>query len=699
MSAAHKIPVWKAAPFIRLLLPFIAGTILQWYLQPPLYFILTSFLTFCIAFLFFYRLPLELRYKYAWLQGVFLNLFILSCALIITWKQDIRHTKNWFGHFYNDKAVLVVKINEPLIEKTNSYKADGIVENIISDGTTYNTTGKLLLYFKKSDTSKSLKYGNKILVNANLQKIKNSGNPGAFNYERYAAFQQLFYNVYLKNTDFVSLKQSNTNWFYSFVFSTQAYILNAVKTYLPDDKNVVGIAEALLIGYKEDLDKDLVQAYSNTGVVHVIAISGLHLGLIYVMLLWVFSRLPVIKRSKITRVILILGCLWLFAILTGASASVLRSAVMFTCILLGKNFFKQASVYNSLAASAFLLLCYNPYFLWDVGFQLSYFAVFGIVWLQQPIYRFFYVKNKWLNKIWEMMSVTLAAQVLTFPICIYYFHQFPNMFILTNLLVVPLSTLTLFAEIFLVVTSGIPIVPVYIGKIIYWLVWLMNYITVTCNNLYFSVIDKMYATALSTWLLYGMVMGFCGWLLYKNKILFKLSLVSVLLFTLIHSYAKYRLLHQQKIVIYNVPQHKAVDFIYQNNYYFVGDSIMKVDGVLQNFHIKPARVLFQVDAVDTLPQLFHQDMYWQYGNKKCLFIDTTIKFHPLTQKIKVDVLLVSKNPAIKMVDILAAVAPSIIVFDASNSLWKIENWKKECEQLLLRCHSVSEQGAFVLNAE
>ena len=158
----------------------------------------------------------------------------------------------------------------------------------------------------------------------------------------------------------------------------------------------MGLAEALLIGYKDDLDKTLVQSYSNTGVVHVIAISGLHLGLIYWLLLMLFK--PLQKRKlKWLRPVFILTGLWLFSLLAGAQPSVLRSAVMFTCIVLGDSFARKSSIYNTLALSALLLLCINPYWLWDVGFQLSYAAVLSIVIFMQPIYNWFYIKNKVLG--------------------------------------------------------------------------------------------------------------------------------------------------------------------------------------------------------------------------------------------------------------------------------------------------------------
>ena len=262
--------------------------------------------------------------------------------------------------------------------------------------------------------------------------------------------------------------------------------------------------------------------------------------------------------------------------------------------------------------------------------------------------------------------------------------------------ILPLSTVILFAEILLITVSWWPLAATYTGKLIYWLIWLMNYIITACNGFYFSLIDKIYATAFSTWLLYAFVISICSCILYKNKTMFRLALMCLLAFALLHAYAKFKLQHQQKIIIYNVPQHKAVDFVYKDHNYFVGDSILQVDGLLQNFHLKPARVALQLNPSVAFADIIHYGIYWQYAGKKCLFIDSSIKLVSLAQKMNVDILLISKNPKIKIADIVTAIKPGIIVFDASNSLWRIENWKKECEQLLLRCYSVAEQGAFIL---
>ena len=696
MSKNFDVPIWKTAPFTRLILPLVAGILLQWNLQIPLPVCIVALVCFFIASLLLLFLPIADRYKFRQLQAILLHLVVVCFGLLLTWQEDVRHSNDWFGGYYKDSDYLVVKINEPLIEKAKSFKADGYVEAVVHNDTVLTAKGKILLYFSKDSLLPALQYGDKILLNKNLQRIKNSGNPGAFNYERYASFQSVFHNVFLKDKDWVKLQDKNAHWFRQFIFTARENILAILRKNIPAGKDELGIAEALLIGYTNDLDKDLVQAYSNTGVVHIIAISGMHLGLIYIMLVWLFARIPYVKKSNLLQVILILSCLWLFSLLTGAAASVVRSAVMFTFITIGKNFAKRSSIYNSLAASAFVMLCYNPYYLWDVGFQLSYLAVVGIIVFQKPIYNWFFVKNKWLDKCWKLMAISLAAQLLTFPVCIYYFHQFPNLFLFTNIIAVPLSSIILFGEIALVAFSWIPFVGVYLGKIIGWLVMIMNEMIRWFSQLPYAVWDRIPATILTTWLLYAIVLGLAVWLLNKNKTAFRLALYCLFCFTLLHAYGNFQIHKQQKLIVYNVQQHQAIDFIKGNDYQFFGDSIMLVDGVLQNFHLKPGRIALQLNnRVDSITGIYRRPFFHQFGNKRVVVIDRPIQFEPVQQKIDVDIIIISKSPRLYIASLASVFNCGQYVFDASNSLWKIDKWQKDCEELHLRSYSVPEQGAFV----
>ncbi len=699
MTASYKIHFWKASPFIRLLLPLIAGIIFEWYIGITLPAMGIIGILCIAAYLIFIILPNAAQYRYKWLQGLLLNVILFIAGAFLTWHNDGRNDNDWFGKNYNDSTLLVIKILEPPLQKEKSFKADAAIKYILTDdGILKKVNGKVLIYFGKADSLTLPQYGDEILIKGGLTAIKNSGNPAAFNYERYAGFQQIFHQVFLKKEKYSLLQKHAAHTLYSFIFWARSSVISTLQKFVQGNKKVTGIAEALLIGYKEDLDKDVVQEYSNTGVVHIIAISGMHLGLIYVVLVWLFSRIPVIKKYAVLKVVLILSCLWLFSLITGASASVMRSAVMFTCIIIGKTFFKQATIYNALGASAFLLLCYDPYLLWDVGFQLSYFAVAGIVWLQKPIFNLFFVKNKQLREVWQMCSITIAAQVLTFPICIYYFHQFPNLFLVTNLLSVPLSTIILFTEIFLIVFAWFHPLAAALGKLVYILTWLMNTIVSWCNAVPFSLLDKIYATPASTMVLYLFVFFICAGLLNKNKRSIKFALAAMMVFSFLWSYGKIKLSRQKKIIVYNVSRHQAVDFISGNKYWFLGDDELKTDGALQNFHLKPARVSLQVSLnTDTLNDILHNGRLWKFGNKTILVVDSATQFEPITEKIKIDVLLICHSPKITIAAIVGAVMPATVVLDGSNSLWKIALWKKECTALHLRCHTTAENGSFILD--
>ncbi len=699
MSRPFAIPIWKTAPFIRLLLPLTAGIVLQWYLQIPLPVIISALISFSIAFLLFLTLPVAVRFKLKALQGFIIQLLFISLGAMLTWQKDIRHDRNWYGNYYRDSSYIVVRIDEPLVEKTKSFKADGYVESIIKNGKAIPCKGKLLLYFSKDSIQPYLNYGDRIIIRKQLQPIKNSGNPGAFNYERYAAFQGIFHNVFLKEKDWELVKAPAVkNAFTAFLYDARAYVLTVLQNNIHTGKDELGIAQALLIGYTNDLDKDLVQAYSNTGVVHIIAISGMHLALIYVLLIWIFTKIPLVKRSKPMQLILVLSCLWLFALLTGASASVLRAAVMFSCIAVGKSLKKKVSIYSSLAASAFLLLCYNPYLLWSVGFQLSYLAVLGIVIFQSPLYNCFYIKNKWVDKVWQLTSVSTAAQLLTFPVCIYYFHQFPNLFLITNIIAVPLSTIILYAAIALTAFSWIPFVGDWLGKLVGAVTWLMNKFILWVNEFSFAVWDKIPATVLSTWILYVVVIGFSSWLIQRNKNYFKMSMVALLAFVMVMSFYKLQTARQLKLIVYNIPKHQAIDLVSGNTYQFIGDSILLKDGLLQNFHLKPGRISQQLlTRKDTLAEIFKYDVFYRFHSKKILIIDRQLNMEPVKQKIDLDLIVISKNPPLDIARLIKVFNCKLIVFDASNSIWKIQKWQQACSALNQSTYTIPASGAFVYN--
>ncbi|HVZ97457.1 MAG TPA: ComEC/Rec2 family competence protein, partial [Chitinophagaceae bacterium] len=520
-------------------------------------------------------------------------------------------------------------------------------------------------------------------------------NPAAFNYKRYCAFQQIFQQAYLRRTDWILSGKRQVSLYDKTKHTTQQYILNTIDQYI-SGLNEVSIAKALLIGYKVDLDKDLVQQYSNAGVIHIIVIAGLHLGLIYALLLWILNRIPGIKNSKYARLVIVLFCLWCFALLTGASPPVLRAVIMFSSIAVGKAISRNSSVYNSLAASAFILLCIDPFSLWDVGFQLSYLAVTGIVVLHKYIYHWFYISNMILREAWNIASVSLAAQVFTLPACLYYFHQIPLLFMVTNIIAVPLATITLYGCVALVCLSGISIAAAWLGSLLTGCIWLLNHTVFAINDIPFSTWNDFSISLFDTLLLYGVILSALYWLIQRNRQAFRIFISGTFLLTLLSFSKRINSFRQKKIIVYDVPNHTAIDFIDGNKFYFKGDSDLKKDGLLQNFHLKPSRISFHSNNQDNKKfPIFKQGYFCQFYNKRILFIDTETAYHSPGGKINVDYIIISKNPRLRISLLAAVFNCGTYIFDASNPLWKIAKWKKDCEDLHLRFHSVPEQGAFV----
>lgn len=692
----QEIYFWKKAPFIRLLLALMIGIVVQWFCQlmPIVWYIMfAGALLILISFFYF---PLFTRYRLGFLNGLATLLPFMAIGALLVWHYDIRHTKNWFGNHIKDNITFIVTLEETPIEKTNSFKADAIITHLIENERTIPVKGKIILYFKKDSLLPPLEYGSQIIFRKSLQEIKNSGNPGGFDYKRYSLFHGITHQVYLAPEEFIVLQETNQEWVPAFLNTAREKVLNVLRNNIQGDKES-GLAEALLIGYKDDLDKTLVQSYTNTGVVHIIAVSGLHLGLIYWLLIQLLKPMKRHKYAKWLRPLIIICGLWLFSLLAGAQPSILRSAVMFTCIVAGENLSKRTSIYNTLALSAFLLLCSNPYWLWDVGFQLSYSAVLSIIIFMRPIYNLFYIKNKLLDFFWKLNSVTIAAQILTLPVSIYHFHQFPTHFLLTNFVAVPLSSFILLGEIFLCVISIIPAAGLFVGKILSWLIWLMNSYIEKVEALPFSLWDGLQISIPQVVFLFIFTAGLSYWMLEKTKTGLKIGLVALLGFFILRDFSFWQKNKQQKIIVYNVPQHQAIDFINGRHFFFAGDPDLLENDFARNFHLKPSRILQRIGPLDSLNNFISNDNYVSFGNKNILLLDSTVSFTPSLSRQTIDLLVVSKNPKLYISRLNNSFIIKQVVFNGSVPAWRLKYWKKDCDSLHIPYYDVAEKGAFVMS--
>lgn len=636
------------------------------------------------------------RLKHSQWQGVAILAAMGALGMLLVWLKDIRHDPHWVGYAGDQDQTLLVSLKEPLIRKQRSYKAEASLEYRTSGSQKQVVRGSIIIYFKKDSLNARLKAGDRLLFRKKLQEIRNAGNPGGFDYKRYALFNGITHQVYLTAADYKQLSGNDLPAYKRILLRIQRYVLAAIQANISRQKEQ-GLAEAMLIGYKDDLDKNLLQSYTNTGVVHVIAVSGMHLTYLYFIINLLLRPLLAQKKTRWLHAFLVLLILWTFALLAGAQASIVRAAVMFTFITLGKQISRNASIYNILGAAAFCQLCYNPFSLWDVGFQLSYAAVLSIVVFYKPIYDLLFIKNAMLNEVWKLTAVSIAAQIITTPLCIYYFHQFPVYFLLNNLVVVPASTAVLVGTLILVLLSPLKACAAVWGDILEAVIWWLNSFIESVERFPMALWAGISVNVVQVILLFIIMAGLAAWLMRKLHAGLWMAGASLVLFLLFRSYSFFEAAHQQKLVIYNAGRSTAIDFIAGRRVQFFGDESLLQDPSLYNFILAPSRVMHRVSPARRLAGVIKKKHFIQFYKKKIVWVDTAFVAVPQERPVQADLIILSGNPRIYISNLAKHILPGIIVIDASVPAWKANYWKKDCADLKIPCHDVATQGAFVMS--
>lgn len=293
--------------------------------------------------------------------------------------------------------------------------------------------------------------GDFIAFKTELESFRNETNPGSFDAEYYYETHHYIGRAFIPSNCISKIgSHENISIFFS---KWQNELGNKLMSWLPE--SVAGIGAALLLGNKASIDQEVLDSFSNTGAMHVLAVSGLHVGIILIIfqyILGLFSRWISKKQVILFSVLLI----WAFGLLSGASPSVIRAVVMFSILTLGQLLNRKTNGINNLILSAIVLLMYDPYYLFDIGFQLSYVALIGILLFHTPIYKLLFLKQKWLDWLWKGSAVGIAATIATTPFMLYWFHQFPNYFLLSNIIVMLLGFAVLLFLIILIFTARIP---------------------------------------------------------------------------------------------------------------------------------------------------------------------------------------------------------------------------------------------------
>lgn len=491
---------WSKMPFVRIIIPFVAGILMY---RSGIHFLAISQLTSILIALFLalgaWLLFLKKfnSYNLRHVQSVLLIFTIFISAYYISHRNDFRNNENFIGNTLpNSEVEMMLQIDNSVEQKNGTFKTTARAVALKTEEGWQKSEGEILLYIAQTDSAQTPDYGDLIATKFILSVVEKPVFNSDFNYQKFLADKNIFHQAYISDGNWTLLEQNKGNPLMAFALAARNKLVSILQNQLGKTEEYA-VVSAMLTGYRADLSADMMQAYSKAGVIHIMSVSGLHVGVIYIMISSLLGLFAWLKRKKWLRVIVVLLLIWFYSMITGLSASVLRSAVMISFIVLGEALHRKINPLNSLCAAAFILLAINPGSIGEVGFQLSFAAVAGIFLFQKPIYRLAYVRNKWIDQIWQLACVSLAAQIATLPFILYYFGQFPVYFLLTNILVVPLSGIVLYAAMGAVLLSWIPGLNVLAAWATILLVKIMNFIVVTVESLPYAVAGNIFVNAWS----------------------------------------------------------------------------------------------------------------------------------------------------------------------------------------------------------
>ncbi|MGL6269852.1 MAG: ComEC/Rec2 family competence protein [Chitinophagaceae bacterium] len=687
---------WKEMPFLRILLSFIPGLIIGLFSPLLMKNLLLLSLPASIIIGVVNRLPAWEAWKWGFLRGLSIILLVFLAGGLISflnYSQKIKYT-SWTLPQSNIETTLAV-LEEPTMYKSERYRATASLFEILP-GSKKRKRGMAFVYFPKDDVKASLAYGTSLILMSRVLPIQKKGNPGQFDFADYYKRQGIYYQVFLQKGEYILLKNGNGNRFNQFLFQTRNKIIQILQKYI-SDKKAAGLAEALLIGYRNDLDQSLVNAYANTGVIHVIAISGLHLGLLFAVLMSLTSFLNNSRKKQWLQFLLVISLLWIFSFMTGGSASVIRSAFMFTLVGFGRLTGKKGYPLNSLAAAAFVLLAYQPNWIMDTGFQLSFTAVGSIMIYFDKIRNLLYFKNPLAIKCWDMISVTLSAQILTTPVVLLYFKQFPLLFLFTNMVAVPLSGWILLGEIVLCLFNTHTTIADELGKALEKAIELLNAYVIQMDRVSFSAIRDIYVSPMQVAALYLCIIGLSIWVILKFKSGFLLLLAGITIFSGLQVYNNVKIEKQKEILVLQISGRQSLFLINgKAGLLFTNEPGPGTSGDWKK-EILPVNRFFRLEKLQIQYLPVKESLLIRWKGKQIYYLNGKTRAKYTNSLSQADMVIISHNLAIPIHSLFQQNHCLDWIADGTNSLWKIQEWKKESEQLHLRFHSVNESGAYMHN--
>ncbi|QNF34268.1 ComEC/Rec2 family competence protein [Adhaeribacter swui] len=699
---------WAPFIFIRIAVCFCAGILWQIYSSYPIAPLLVLIAVFSILFLIFHLVGTQKAANlFIYLAGFSGLVSIFLLGNLITYQRTETNQPNHLAHVKQPIVYYTGVISDFVVEKPKHYNVILRVSQVRTQQKWQPVTGKVMLMLRKEPGMKKPGYGDVLLFKGQPLLPNAPLNPNAFNYKEYLAHQQIYHQQYVWPGQYKVINYAPPSRVMAGSIWFRNYLNSVLKEFVPGARNYA-IATALVLGMKEYLDTDIKAAYTRTGTTHVLAVSGLHVALLFFALNTILGKLAKTRQQKLLVFLLLLVVMWLYGFVTALSPSVLRAVVMFTLLSVGKQIKRRRNMYNILAATAFGLLVFNPFFLLDVGFQLSFAAVLGIVLWQPRLSKLINFKN-WLGrKLWEGVTASVAAQLATMPLALYYFHQFPVYFLVANLFAIIISEFILYVGFILLAVAWVPRLGEWLGWIMGVLLDAMNSVVLLMQSWPMAIIESINLSMMQAWLLAAAFLFTTWFLLYRHKLLLAVASGAIVVFSGLQ-FVKQQEQRQQKLwVVYNLKNASGLGFIQGQQAYLLTDSTLVKNAPDFTYNIQPHWGKLGITEVQFTPfknvsNLAIPTFTTPAGNigvvwhgVRILILKNPEQFSSvLASPVSFDYILLQHNVRIEPATLQANFKFKALILDSSNKPWYRKQIAQLCNRQQISVYDVSKRGAFV----
>lgn len=688
-------------PFVRMLIPFALGV---WCCVCISSFRLTPTVTIGIALALFAMAAVTAfvlkSYRHNWVFGAVMACYLVLAGYALTQVHQAETQKDYYRNYEADAKYYVARVYDYPTERPNSIRTVLDLEYQFGDSLASRpVTGKVMAYFPKSDSAFALRYGDLIAIPAPIRAVTPPLNPGEFDYKAYLERKGITGQIYLKDEDWLDLQINNANPIYAFSYRFRDILLASLqRSGLSNDE--YGVAAAILLGYDDNLADEVRKNYVAAGSMHILCVSGMHVGIIYLLASFLLGFLNRKKWQKVLKQALLLALIWFYALIAGLSPSILRASLMLTFVIVGEMIHRKGFIINSIAASAFVLLCVNPNNLLEIGFLLSYAAVLGIVVLQRPIYSWFVIKNKLLDRAWEITAVALAAQAGTIPFTLFYFNQFSTYFVLSNLFMTPISFIVVISGMVLLLVSWVPYLSTLVGYLVWGAVYVMNWVVAKIESFPGSIVKGLYISDLEFALLLVALLLLLLRVVLQKRQLFIAFLGTLLLVMVSVTVRMYSSEYQQGMMVFSLRNHTAVDFVRGGEHLLLADSTLMADASTVDYSMKGAWAqrhlpyhpqVFGLEEDFTNGYLCKKSNLVSFDGKVLALWDDALQCKDsLDYRLPVDYLLVRGRQKPDVQSVVNGYGVRLLLIDGSVPRYLAEKWRAQAEALNMPCYDLAE---------